>query len=187
MLVGSLLSGAAHGQDQQVPLPALGEVGDLSLGDERRLGARIVGNLYASGDVGTDVVLEQYIDNVWQALYAAGIERGDISPEMAQQLAWQVLLINDASVNAFALPGGYLGVNMGLMAMADDVHALASVLAHELSHVTQRHIARMISLREQNAPWLLAAMIVGSLAVTHDTGLANAAILGGRPQPHKAS
>ena len=180
LLMGLLLSGAAHAQDQQVPLPSLGEVGDLSLGDERRLGARIVGDLYASGDVGTDVVLAQYIDNIWQALFAAGIERGDISPEMAQQLAWQVLLIDDAGVNAFALPGGYLGVNMGLIAMADDVHALASVLAHELSHVTQRHIARIISLREQNAPWLLAAMIVGSLAVTHDTGLANAAILGGQ-------
>lgn len=180
LLCGSLLSGVAAGQDQQVALPSLGEVGNFSLGDERRLGARIVGNLYASGDVGTDVVLAQYIDNMWQALYAAGVERGDISSEMAQQLAWQVLLINDASVNAFALPGGYLGVNMGLLAMAKDAHALASVLAHELSHVTQRHIARMISLREQNAPWLLAAMIVGSLAVTHDTGLANAAILGGQ-------
>lgn len=180
LLLGTLLSGVTRAQDQQVPLPSLGEVGALSLGDERRLGARIVGDLYASGDVGTDVVLAQYIDNIWQALYAAGIERGDISPEMAQQLAWQVLLINDAGVNAFALPGGYVGVNIGLIAMAEDVHALASVLAHELSHVTQRHIARIISLREQNAPWLLAAMILGSLAVTHDTDLANAAVLGGQ-------
>lgn len=180
LLSAGLLPSMAAAQNQPVALPALGEVGDLSLADERRLGARIVGDLFASGDVGSDVLLEQYIDNIWQALYAAGIEHGDISPEMAQQLAWQVLLINEANVNAFALPGGYLGVNVGLIAMTDDVHALASVLAHELSHVTQRHIARIISLRKQNAPWLLAAMILGSLAVTHDTGLANAAILGGQ-------
>ena len=180
LLLTGFYANAAQAQDHQTGLPSLGDVGGLSLGDERRLGARIVGDLYAGGDVVDDAVLAQYIDNMWQALYKAGVERGDVSPEMAQQLAWQVLLINDAGVNAFALPGGYLGVNLGLVAMANDAHALASVLAHELSHVTQRHIARIISLREQNAPWLMAAMILGSLAVTQDTGVANAAILGGQ-------
>ena len=164
----------------QVALPSLGETGNLSLSDERRLGARIVRDLYASGNVASDVLLAQYVDNIWHSLYTAAVDKGEVSPEMAQQLAWQVLLINDASVNAFALPGGYMGVNMGLIAMANDAHALASVLAHELSHVTQRHIARIMNMREQNAPWLMAAMVLGTLAVTQNSELANATLLGGQ-------
>jgi beta-barrel assembly-enhancing protease len=169
----------AVAQEQHTALPALGEAGDLSLSDERRLGARIVRDLYASGDVATDAVLAQYVDNMWRSLYAAARQRGDVSPEMAQQLAWQVLLINDSAVNAFALPGGYLGVNLGLIAMADDAHALASVLAHELSHVTQRHIARIMNVRQQQSPWLMAATILAVIAAGQNTDVGNAALLGG--------
>jgi predicted Zn-dependent protease len=50
--------------------------------------------------------------------------------------------VRDRSVNAFALPGGFVGVHLGLIAMTGTRDELASVLAHELSHVTQRHIAR---------------------------------------------
>ena len=177
---GSSVGVGVNAGSPQVALPSLGETGNLSLSDERRLGARIVRDLYAGGNVASDVLLAQYVDNIWHSLYTAAVDKGEVSPEMAQQLAWQVLLINDASVNAFALPGGYMGVNMGLIAMANDAHALASVLAHELSHVTQRHIARIMNMREQNAPWLMAAMVLGTLAVTQNSELANATLLGGQ-------
>ena len=49
----------------------------------------------------------------------------------------------DPSINAFALPGGYIGVNTGLILLAQNESELASVLAHEITHVTQNHMARM--------------------------------------------
>ena len=62
----------------------------------------------------------------------------------SDRFAWELFLVRDKSVNAFALPGGYVGLHLGLIAMTGARDELASVLGHELSHVTQRHIARSI-------------------------------------------
>ena len=67
---------------------------------------------------------------------------GNIGPDTDERFAWEPFLVRDRAVNAFALPGGYVGVHLGLMAITATRDELASVLAHELSHVTQRHIAR---------------------------------------------
>ena len=99
-------------------------------------------------------------------------------PELSERLAWELMISRDKRVNAFALPGGYLGVNLGLLAVTETPQELASVLAHELSHVSQRHIARMMARQDQTAPWLMGAMILAMLAARANTEVAGAAMAG---------
>jgi predicted Zn-dependent protease len=106
--------------------------------------------------------------------------RGELPPEIDAAYAWEILLGKDRTVNAFALPGAYLGLHLGLVSVVSSRDELASVLAHELSHVTQRHIARLITRQSAQAPWMMGAMILAALAASKSAGAANAVIVGGQ-------
>jgi predicted Zn-dependent protease len=162
----------------QSTLPQLGDDQLMSIAAERKLGQRIARDIYRDPDYLDDPVLSDYVQRIWQPLMRAARQRGDITPELQERFAWQVMLARDRSVNAFALPGGYLGVHLGLIAMVANRDELASVLSHELSHVTQRHIARITSKQNQQAPWLLGAMILGALAARQNSDIAGAVITG---------
>ena len=162
------------------PLPALGDGAEMSLSAERRLGDRIVRQLCRDPDYLDDPLLAEYVQSIWRRLVAGARARGDLLPELEERFAWDILLGRDRSVNAFALPGGYLGVHLGLIGAVSSADELASVLAHELSHVTQRHIARMIGRQEAQGPWVLAAMILGALAAGSNPQAAGAMIIGGQ-------
>ncbi|MEN9377908.1 MAG: hypothetical protein RL710_3065, partial [Pseudomonadota bacterium] len=159
-------------------LPALGDGSDMSSGAERRLGERIAREIYRDPDYIDDPVLAEYVQGVWQPLLAAARLRGDLSPELSERFAWEIMLGRDRSVNAFALPGGYFGLHLGLLAVVSSRDELASVLGHELSHVTQRHISRLIANQGQQAPWVIGAMILGALAASKNANVANAMIVG---------
>jgi len=161
-------------------LPALGDTSELTVSGERRLGDRIASSIYRDPDYLDDPVLGDYLQSIWKPLMAAARARGDLSVELEERFAWDVMLIRNRTVNAFALPGGYLGVHLGLISVVETPDELASVLAHELSHVTQRHISRLMSKQSQQMPWLLAAMILGMLAASKNPDAANAAIAGGQ-------
>jgi len=161
-------------------LPSLGDGADMSVAAERRLGDSIARDIYRDPDYLDDPVLGDYLQAVWQPLLGAARVRGDVPPELAERLAWELMISRDKRVNAFALPGGYLGVNLGLLAVTDTPQELASVLAHELSHVSQRHIARMIARQDRGAPWLMGAMILAMLAARANTEVASAALVGGQ-------
>lgn len=152
----------------------------MSLGDERRLGERIARELYRDPDYLDDPLLMEYVQGIWQPLLAAARARGDITPELDTSMAWQIMLGRDRSVNAFALPGGYFGLHLGLVGIVGSKDELGSVLAHELSHVTQRHIPRMMSKQSQQTPWVLGAMILGVLAASKSPDAANALLTGGQ-------
>lgn len=163
-------------------LPALGDGGDLTLSEERRLGDQIARAIYRDPAYLDDAVLGEHLQRIWQPLFDAARRRGELSDELAERYAWQLLLARDRTVNAFALPGGYLGVHLGLIGVTGTADELASVLAHELCHVTQRHIARLLSRQSQQAPLVLAAMILGALAASaaRNADIASAAIAGGQ-------
>jgi predicted Zn-dependent protease len=173
------VAGPGHlARAQSAPLPALGDGAGMSIAAERRLGDSIARDIYRDPDYLDDPVLTDYLGAVWQPLLGAARARGDVAPELAERMAWELMISRDKRVNAFALPGGYLGVNLGLLAVTDTPQELASVLAHELSHVSQRHIARMMSRQDQSAPWLMGAMILAMLAARANTEVASAAMAG---------
>jgi predicted Zn-dependent protease len=130
-----------------VRLPALGESAaeDFGVGTERRLGEQIMGEIRRDPAYLDDPVLLEYLQSLWAPLVAAARQRGQHRRRHRHQFAWETFLVRDRSVNAFALPGGYVGVHLGLIAMTGTRDELASVLAHELTHVTQRHIARSMA------------------------------------------
>ena len=161
-------------------LPTLGDGGEMSSAAERRLGDRIAREIYRDPDYLDDPVLVDYVQGIWQPLLAAARARGDLSSELQANFAWEIMLGRDRSVNAFALPGGYFGVHLGLLAVVGSPDELASVLGHELSHVTQRHISRLMARQGQQAPWLMGALILGALAASKSADAANALILGGQ-------
>ena len=157
-------------------MPTLGDSGDLTTGAERKLGERIARELYRDPDYLDDPLLSEYVQGIWQRLLAAARERGELTPELDERFAWEVLLGKDKSINAFALPGGWLGLHLGLLGITTSQDELASVLAHELSHVTQRHISRIMTEQSKQGPLLLAAMILGVLAASKSPDAANAVI-----------
>ena len=164
-------------------LPHLGDGTEMSPAAERRLGDSIVRSLYRDPDFVDDPVTRDYLQSIWQPLLAASRARGEMSPELFDTFAWELLLGRDRSVNAFALPGGYFGVHLGLVGIVSTRDELASVLGHELSHVTQRHIARNMAQQASQAPWMMGAMILGILAASKSANngqAANALITGGQ-------
>ena len=177
-LAWALSTGLANGQT--LGLPALGDGESISLSAERQLGDRIARELFRDPDYLEDAVLDEYIQQLWAPLVRAAVARGELSAELQERFAWRILLGRDRSVNAFALPGGYLGVHLGLMAVVSTADELASVLAHELSHVTQRHIARGMSEQSKMTPWVVGSMILGALAASKNPQAAQALIVGGQ-------
>ncbi|NJS35539.1 MAG: M48 family metalloprotease [Brachymonas sp.] len=158
-------------------LPQLGDDEAISILEEKKLGARIAREIYRDPDYIDDPVISAYVQRIWQPLLTAAKRRGDISAEQ-KQLPWEIMIGKDRSINAFALPGGYFGVHLGLIAAVNTRDELASVLAHELAHVSQRHIARRISKQNAQAPWVLGALILGALAASKNPQAASAVVTG---------
>jgi len=168
----------------QVRLPALGESAsdDLSISAERRIGEQIMREGRRDPTYLDDPVLVDYLYTLWAPLVAAARERGEIDADTDRAFPFEAFLLSERSVNAFALPGGYVGVHLGLIALTNTRDQLASVLAHELAHVTQRHIARSIAGTRTSSLVSVAALLLGVLAATrsNNADAANAAITGGQ-------
>jgi predicted Zn-dependent protease len=158
----------------------MGDSSELPAAAERRMGDRIAASIYRDPDYLDDPVLGDYLQSIWQPLMKAARARGELQDELDERFAWQLFLIRDRSINAFALPGGYLGVHLGLIGAVNTPDELAAVLAHELSHVTQRHISRLMTQQNRQAPWMMAAMVLGALAASKSPDAAAAAIVGGQ-------
>ncbi|TDP73077.1 M48 family metalloprotease [Roseateles toxinivorans] len=166
----------------QINLPSLGDsVSEgLGVGTERRIGDQIMREIRVDPDYLDDPLLLEYIQQLWAPLMAAARQNGHIVPETNERFAWEIFLVRDRNVNAFALPGGFVGVHLGLIAMTTSRDELASVMAHELSHVTQRHVARRIASDSRQSMMALAGMLVGLLAAARSSSpdAANAVLVG---------
>ena len=149
-------------------LPALGDSdsAEFNVGAERKIGDEIMREIRVDPDYIDDPLLLEYGQSVWDPLVSASRRLGNITADIDQRFTWQPFLVRDPSVNAFALPGGYVGVHLGLIAITATRDELASVLGHEMSHVSQRHIARSVTGASKRSLVSLAALVIGLIAAS---------------------
>lgn len=172
-LLAFLMPFPAFGQN----LPDLGESAqaDFSPQQERRYGEAIMRKIRQDPAYIDDREISNYIDRTGHRLVAA-------APEAAGQ-DFEFFGVRDSSVNAFALPGGYIGVHSGLLLTAQTESEFASVLAHEISHVTQRHIARQLQTQNQLSKLSMVGLVLAILAARSNPQVAQAAAVTGSAVP----
>ncbi|MFZ5533083.1 MAG: M48 family metalloprotease [Pseudomonadota bacterium] len=158
-LISLVLSLAAAPAWSANALPEMGNSVDevLSPADEARLGREVIQQLRGMNALLDDPLIDRYLQSLGQRLVSQSSAAGD---------PFLFFAVRDGRVNAFALPGGYVGVNTGLIVLTRSESELAGVLAHEVSHVAQRHIARrMADSRQANiltGAATLAAILAGA-------------------------
>jgi beta-barrel assembly-enhancing protease len=152
-------------------LPDLGDVSQeiISPQVERQIGEQSMFQIRSDKAYLDDPEISDYLNQLGSRLVANSSEPG-------QQ--FEFFAINDNAINAFALPGGFVGVNTGLIQLAQTESELASVLSHEISHVTQHHYARMVSGTRYDSLAALATMAVAILAARNSPQAATAGIVG---------
>jgi predicted Zn-dependent protease len=136
-------------------LPDLGDESGalLSPRDERRLGEDFMREAYARLDIQHDPEINEYVRGLGHRLTKA-VPGGS---------GFHFFVINNGTINAFAVPGGFVGVHSGLLLAARNEAEIAAVLAHESAHITQRHYPRLLSASQRLSGPALAAMIAGIL------------------------
>lgn len=152
-------------------LPDLGDVSQAALTplQERQIGQQSMMQIRATKQYLDDAEINEYLNQLGDRLV-------ENSPEPS--LDFEFFAVNDYSVNAFALPGGFVGVNAGLLLITQSESELASVLSHEISHVTQHHLARMIEAQQGDGLISMAAIAVAILAARTNPQVTEATIAG---------
>lgn len=162
--LGAILSSPVGAQPMGIPSMGAASGAELSPNLERTLGDAIMEQGRRDPLFVSEPVVNQYLTSLGQEL-------AKYSP-VPLQYPIQVFALRDASINAFALPGGYVGINTGLITAADSEAELASVVAHEIAHVAQRHVARGMTQNASSSHVALASLVGALLA-----GLAGSADL----------
>ncbi len=126
----------------------------------RQYGYAVVHELRKQGLVQDDALLTDYINTLGYRLVS-------YSPQPEHPFTFFV--VRDPDINAFALPGGFIGVNSGLITMTATESELAAVLAHEISHVTQHHLIRAAEAEKKYAPLMILAMVGAIVASAHQS------------------
>ncbi len=152
-------------------LPDMGDISQemISPQMERQIGEQSMFQIRADKSYMDDPEISDYLNRLGRRLVSNGPEPGD---------SFEFFAIDDRAINAFALPGGFVGVNTGLILLAQSESELASVLSHEIAHVTQHHYARMVSGQRYDSLAAMAALAVAILAARNSPETANAAIVG---------
>jgi predicted Zn-dependent protease len=138
-------------------LPDLGDASAASMSgaDEVKIGKDVVRGMRQNREISDDAEVTAYLNELGRRLAVQA---------QVPDMRFNYFLVPDPSINAFALPGGFVGVNSGLILTTQSEAELASVLAHETAHVAQHHIARMSATSGSSQLMVLAAILAGALA-----------------------
>ena len=170
LLTAALLAVGSVAAADDIKLPDMGSPADalLSKSEEARIGRAIMAQIRQAGGVVEDPLVTEYINEVGSRI-AAQTNDGSQS--------FNFFVVDDSNINAFALPGGYIGVHSGLLQATRNESELAGVLAHEVAHVTQRHIARALHANQRQSI-LTTAIMLGAILAGVATGDSDAATAG---------
>jgi beta-barrel assembly-enhancing protease len=167
----SLLSPALLAVDiEKIQLPEMGDSAGALISpiQEKELGESFFRNLHTQTDINQDVEIQQYIQNIGRQLAA----HSD-----TPSAPFHFFVVMDPNINAFAGPGGYIGVNSGLILLTEAESELASVMSHEIAHVTQRHLYRQIEAASKMSIPTVAATLAAILIGTQSPRMGQAALM----------
>lgn len=150
-------------------LPELGDYSAtvLSPQQEQAIAEQILRDVAVSDDVLQDIEIKDYLQSLGARLVANG-------PNNQQK--FNFFVVQDNTINAFAMPGGVIGVHTGLILAANSESELASVLGHEIGHVTQHHLARMLASQKTDTFKNIAGIALALLVARANPELASGAM-----------
>lgn len=165
-------------------LPDMGDPGGGALSplDERKIGEQIMREIRRDRDFSNDWPIYDYLNAMERRLMQAAqrLQLGGANAQGSAAYDYEVFAVKDPSINAFALPGGFIGFHTGLLIAAETDSEVASVMGHEIGHVLQRHIARSLERQGTNSIIALAGIVLGALAASSNPGAAAGLITGGQ-------
>lgn len=155
---------------EKIRLPEMGDSSGtlISPAQEQELGAAFFRNLHFRLTINSDAEIQQYIQSIGRQL----VTHSDLPSN-----PFHFFVVLDNQINAFAGPGGYIGINSGLLLLTESESELASVMAHEIAHVTQRHLYRAFEAASKLSIPTAAATLAALLIGTQSPALAQAALI----------
>ena len=167
-----------------IVLPDMGDPGGdaLSRIDERKYGELIMREIRPDPDYSNDLPLYDYLNQMERRLIqtAKKLQLGGANEQGSGAYNFEVFAVKDSSINAFALPGGFIGFHTGLIVDAETDSEVASVMGHETGHVLQRHLARQMDKQTTNMMIALAGIVLGALAMSRNPQAAGGLMQGGQ-------
>ena len=167
-----------------VILPDMGDPGGGSLSriDERKYGEMIMRQIRPDPDYSNDLPIYDFLNAMERRLLQAAkqLQLGGANEQGSGAYNFEVFAVKDTSINAFALPGGYIGFHTGLLVSAETDSEVASVMGHETGHVLQRHLARQMDKQATNTMIAIAGMVLGALAMSRNPSAAVGLMQGGQ-------
>ena len=173
LLLAALISLSAPAySEQNYKIPGFGEGNAVSLNQEYYLGRAWLMSFRRQAPIVDDALLQSYTENLVYRLV-------ETSQLMERRL--EIVLVENQTINAFAVPGGIVGIHTGLIAKAQNEAQFSSVIAHELAHLSQRHFSRGIEARKKSSAATMAGLLGGLIMIAAgapDAGMG--AMMGGQ-------
>jgi beta-barrel assembly-enhancing protease len=171
-------------QQPNITLPDMGDPGGDSLNrvDERKYGEMIMREIRPDPDYSNDLPIYDFLNQMERRLIQAAkrLQLGGANEQGSGAYNFEIFVVKDSSINAFALPGGFIGFHTGLIVSAETDSEIASVMGHETGHVLQRHLARQMDKQTTNMMIALAGIALGALAASRNPNAGVGIMQGGQ-------
>ena len=172
LILLALLSAPPAAVAQEYNIPGFGEGNAVSLSQEYFLGRAWLMSFRRQAPILEDSIIQDYVETLVYRL---------VETSQLRERRLEILLVENKAINAFAVPGGIVGIHTGLMLKAETEAQFTSVLTHELAHLSQRHFSRGIEARKKSSAASMAGLLGGLILIAAgapDAGMG--AVMGGQ-------